>query len=85
MARLHARLLWCQVDADDLPEFRDRVLVPALADALKKPDIDRSIARGSGQLGGHDSRTGATAHRTGSDSGWRPPAPYPPTWSPGRR
>lgn len=43
MARLHARLLWCQVDADDLQEFRDRVLVPALADALKKPDIDRSI------------------------------------------
>ena len=26
---LHARLLWCQVDADDLASFRDRVLVPA--------------------------------------------------------
>jgi hypothetical protein len=31
---LHARLLWCQVDADDLALFRDRVLVPALVDAL---------------------------------------------------
>ena len=29
--QLHARLLWCQVDADDLARFRDRVLVPALA------------------------------------------------------
>jgi hypothetical protein len=37
---LHARLLWCQVDADDLAQFRDRVLVPALAEALAaaKPD-----------------------------------------------
>jgi hypothetical protein len=32
---LHARLLWCQVDADDLALFRDRVLVPALVDALE--------------------------------------------------
>jgi hypothetical protein len=37
---LHARLLWCQVDADDLASFRDRVLVPLLTDALgaAKPD-----------------------------------------------
>jgi len=37
---LHARLLWCQVDADDLTSFRDRVLVPSLADAIAaaKPD-----------------------------------------------
>src|SRR5262249_27278771 len=37
---LHARLLWCQVDADDLASFRDHVLVPTLADALaaSKPD-----------------------------------------------
>ncbi len=37
---LHARLLWCQVDADDLTMFRDRVLVPALTDALaaSKPE-----------------------------------------------
>jgi hypothetical protein len=37
---LHARLLWCQVDADDLASFRDRVLVPLLSEALaaQKPD-----------------------------------------------
>jgi len=37
---LHARLLWCQVDADDLASFRDRVLVPLLTEALaaEKPD-----------------------------------------------
>jgi len=40
MAQLHARLLWCQVDADDLVSFRDRVLVPLITDALTaaKPD-----------------------------------------------
>ena len=31
---LHARLLWCQVDADDLHQFRDRVLVPLVTEAL---------------------------------------------------
>jgi hypothetical protein len=36
---LHARLLWCQVDGDDLASFRDRVLVPSLTEALAaKPD-----------------------------------------------
>jgi len=37
---LHARLLWCQVDGDDLASFRDHVLVPSLTDALAaaKPD-----------------------------------------------
>jgi hypothetical protein len=43
MARLHARLLWCQVDGDDLNEFRDRVLVPALTVALANPGADRSM------------------------------------------
>ncbi|MES1172298.1 MAG: hypothetical protein ABUL77_03585 [Bacteroidota bacterium] len=43
MARLHARLLWCQVDADDLEEFRDRVLVPALAAALADVSSDRAM------------------------------------------
>src|SRR6185369_12677560 len=37
VGHLHARLLWCQVDADDLAEFRDRVLVPAVAQALAQP------------------------------------------------
>jgi hypothetical protein len=40
---LHARLLWCQVDADDLAQFRDRVLVPALADALAAPKPDATL------------------------------------------
>ena len=37
---LHSRLLWCQIDVDDRASFRDRVLVPALAEALAaaKPD-----------------------------------------------
>lgn len=33
-ANLHARLLWCQIDADDLASFRDSVLVPSLAAVL---------------------------------------------------
>jgi hypothetical protein len=37
---LHARLLWCQVDADDLASFRDRVLVPSLTDAVAAPKPD---------------------------------------------
>ena len=44
MARLHARLLWCQVDADDLEEFRDHVLVPSLTAALTNPATDRAKA-----------------------------------------
>jgi hypothetical protein len=44
VARLHARLLWCQVDADDLEEFRDRVLVPSLTTALGNPATDRAKA-----------------------------------------
>jgi hypothetical protein len=42
MARLHARLLWCQVDGDDLQEFRDRVLVPAVSTALGNKAADRA-------------------------------------------
>jgi hypothetical protein len=40
LAHLHARLLWCQVDAEDLEEFRDRVLVPALGEVLADPKSD---------------------------------------------
>jgi hypothetical protein len=43
LGHLHARLLWCQVDADDLEEFRDRVLVPALAQALADPKSDATM------------------------------------------
>jgi hypothetical protein len=32
ISRLHARLLWCQVQDDDLAALRDHVLVPALTD-----------------------------------------------------
>jgi hypothetical protein len=34
IARLHQRLLWCQIDTDDRDLLRDKVLVPALASAL---------------------------------------------------
>ncbi|HEX3694366.1 MAG TPA: hypothetical protein VH374_03160 [Polyangia bacterium] len=37
LAAFHSRILWCQVDADDLAEFRDNVLVPATALALADP------------------------------------------------
>ena len=40
---LHARLLWCQVDADDLGQFRDRVLVPSLAEALAASKQDPTL------------------------------------------
>jgi hypothetical protein len=42
-AHLHPRLLWCQVDADDLALFRDRVLVPALTTALADPRTDPTL------------------------------------------
>ena len=37
LATFHSRILWCQVDADDLAQFRDQVLVPAAAEALADP------------------------------------------------
>jgi hypothetical protein len=43
ISQLHARLLWCQVDNDDLQSFRDRVLVPAAARALSTPGADRNM------------------------------------------
>jgi hypothetical protein len=43
ISQLHARLLWCQVDNDDLQSFRDRVLVPAAARALGTPGADRNM------------------------------------------
>jgi hypothetical protein len=36
LARLHSRLLQCQVDGADSVDLRDRVLVPALADAVQR-------------------------------------------------
>jgi hypothetical protein len=40
LAKLHGRLLWCQVDSDDQALFRDHVLVPTLAEALARPKFD---------------------------------------------
>src|SRR6185369_6789343 len=45
LGHLHARLLWCQVDADDMAELRDRVLVPTVAEALTQAQakgVDKS-------------------------------------------
>ena len=40
LGKLHGRLLWCQVDKDDLELFRDHVLVPSLAELLARPKPD---------------------------------------------
>ncbi len=40
VSRLHQRLLWCEVDDDDLVEFRDQVLTPTLGDLLNAPKLD---------------------------------------------
>ncbi len=36
VSHLHTRLLWCQVDGQDLGTFRDRVLLPAALEVLSK-------------------------------------------------
>jgi hypothetical protein len=43
LAQLHARLLWCQIDADDLAEFRDQVLVPVLTQASNDPKFEGGL------------------------------------------
>ena len=43
LGHLHARLLWCQIDAGDLVELRDRVLVPAFMEALANPKFDAGM------------------------------------------
>lgn len=42
-AHLHARLLWCQLDDDDVARFRDGVLVPGLDSALGNPKTGPAI------------------------------------------
>ncbi|MCU1283270.1 MAG: hypothetical protein JWM53_6816 [bacterium] len=43
VSRLHARLLWCQVDPSDLLPLRDHVLVPATMELMQKPKPDPTI------------------------------------------
>jgi hypothetical protein len=43
LAKLHGRLLWSQVDKDDQELFRDRVLVPTLAEAMARPSDPASV------------------------------------------
>jgi hypothetical protein len=43
ISRLHARLLWCQVDPSDYVPLRDHVLVPAAAELLAQPKPDPAI------------------------------------------
>ena len=43
LAKLHARLLWCQVDKEDFDLFRDRVMVPSLTEVLARPKPDAAL------------------------------------------
>ncbi|HEX4419283.1 MAG TPA: hypothetical protein VH165_15330 [Kofleriaceae bacterium] len=43
ISRLHARLLWCQMDDSDLAPLRDRALVPAAEQLLAMPSADAAI------------------------------------------
>jgi hypothetical protein len=43
ISHLHSRLLWCQVDGNDLVELRDRVLVPAFTEALANPKVEPTM------------------------------------------
>jgi hypothetical protein len=43
VAQIHTRLLWCQIDPDDLSLLRDRVLVPTVRDALASPPKEAAI------------------------------------------
>jgi hypothetical protein len=43
ITHLHSRLLWCQVDGNDLAQLRDRVLVPAFVGALANPKVEPTM------------------------------------------
>jgi hypothetical protein len=43
LSKLHERILWCQVDKDDLAIFRDHVLVPTLTESLARPKPDLAL------------------------------------------
>jgi hypothetical protein len=52
LAQLHTRLLWCQMDAEDQAEFRDRVLVPALTSAAGEAKTDPEQLEDLAELAG---------------------------------
>jgi hypothetical protein len=52
LAQLHARLLWCQMDADDQAEFRDRVLTPVVARAAGDAKTDAEHLEDLAELAG---------------------------------
>ncbi|MCU1278544.1 MAG: hypothetical protein JWM53_2090 [bacterium] len=43
VSRLHARLLWCQVDPSDMVPLRDHVLVPAAVEMMQKTKPDPAV------------------------------------------
>jgi hypothetical protein len=43
LARVHQRLLWCQIDAGDLELLRDKVLVPRLVEVIARPKADPAL------------------------------------------
>jgi hypothetical protein len=43
VTHLHSRILWCQVDGEDLAPLRDNVLVPALHDLLSAHRADVNV------------------------------------------
>jgi hypothetical protein len=43
IARVHQRLLWCQIDPEDLALLRDQVLVPKLTDLAQRPKADPQL------------------------------------------
>jgi hypothetical protein len=52
LAQLHARLLWCQMDAEDQVEFRDRVLAPAVTRAAADAKTDVELLEDLAELAG---------------------------------
>ncbi len=52
LAQLHARLLWCQMDRDDLTEFRDRVLVPAVISSARDDKASPALVEDLASLAG---------------------------------
>jgi hypothetical protein len=43
LGHLHARLLWCQIDGNDLAELRDRVLVPTFLQVVADAHADATM------------------------------------------